>query len=89
MARSVQRERVLETSIQDLQARFGLIVSGRELVRLLGYRTSSAFRQAARRQSLDVPTFFVRGRRGRCARTADVARWALALRATNEEERTR
>lgn len=67
----------LDSSIQALEDRFGMIVAGRDLVRLLGYRTSAAFRQAAHRQSLGVRTFFIRGRRGRCARTSDIARWAF------------
>ena len=67
----------LDNAIQALEERFGLIVAGRDLVRLLGYRTPAAFRQAARRKSLGVLTFFIRGRRGRCARTSDVARWAF------------
>ncbi len=67
----------LDYIIQALQDRFGMIVAGRDLVRLLGYRTPAAFRQAVHRQSLGVRTFFIRGRRGRCARTADIARWAF------------
>ena len=67
----------LDASIQALQDRFGVIVAGRDLVRLLGYRTSAAFRQAAHRQSLGVRTFFIRGRRGRCACTSDIAHWAF------------
>jgi hypothetical protein len=89
MARSEPSNASLAASTSDLQARFGLIVSGRELVRLMGYRTSAAFRQAVHRQSFGIQTFFVRGRRGRCASTADVARWAFELRATSEEERMR
>lgn len=65
----------LDYIIQALQDRFGMIVTGSDLVRLLGYRTPAAFRQAVHRQSLGVRTFFIRGRRGRCARTADIARW--------------
>jgi hypothetical protein len=68
---------VLQSSIEALLARFGAIVAGRDLVRLLGYRTSAAFRQAVHRQSVGVQTFFIRGRRGRCACTSDIARWAL------------
>jgi hypothetical protein len=68
----------LPERIREMEERFGLIVAGRDLVRLLGYRTPTAFRQAARRESLGIQTFFIRGRRGRCARTSDVARWAIA-----------
>ena len=64
---------------EALMARFGLIVGGADLVQLLGYRSASAFRMAAHRGTLGVPTFFIRGRRGRCARTSDLACWALAL----------
>lgn len=77
MGSSVQNAIGLDNAIQALHDRFGMIVAGRDLVRLLGYRTSAAFRQAAHRNSLGVRTFFIRGRRGRCARTSDVARWAF------------
>jgi len=77
MGSSVQNVVGLDSTIQALQDRFGLIVAGRDLARLLGYRTSAAFRQAAHRKSLGVRTFFIRGRRGRCARTSDIARWAF------------
>jgi hypothetical protein len=59
-----------------LQRRYGVVVSGADLVRLLGYRSSSAFRMAAQRRTLPIPTFFIPGRRGRCARTQDIAHWA-------------
>jgi len=77
MGSSVQNAAGLDNTIQALQDRFGMIVAGRDLVRLLGFRTSAAFRQAAHRKSLGICTFFIRGRRGRCARTSDVARWAF------------
>ena len=78
MAPSVLQDSDRHTS-EALLARFGLIVGGADLVRLLGYRSASAFRMAAHRGTLGVPTFFVRGRRGRCARTSDVVRWAVRL----------
>ena len=77
MGSSVQNVAGLDNTIKALHERFGMIVAGRDLVRLLGYRTSAAFRQAAHRKSLGIQTFFIRGRRGRCARTSDVARWAF------------
>lgn len=77
MASSAHSASILDNAIRELEERYGLIVAGRDLVRLLGYRTPTAFRQAAHRESLGIFTFFVRGRRGRCARTSDVARWAF------------
>lgn len=77
MATSTQNAVLLDNTIRELEARYGLIVAGRDLMHLLGYRTPAAFRQTAHRQSLGIGTFFIRGRRGRCARTSDVARWAF------------
>ena len=61
--------------VADIEREYGLVIPTRDLVRLLGYRTSAAFRQAARRQTLGLNTFFIHGRRGRYARAADVAAW--------------
>jgi len=61
--------------VADIEREYGLVIPTRDLVRLLGYRTSAAFRQAARRRTLGLNTFFIRGRRGRYARAADVAAW--------------
>lgn len=73
-------------SSDDLEARYGLVVPSCELVRLLGYRTAGAFRQAARRECLGLPTFFITGRRGRYARTADVAKWIANQGISPKEE---
>jgi len=61
--------------VGNLECQYGLVIPARDLVRLLGYRTSAAFRQAVRRQTLELNTFFIHGRRGRYARAADVAAW--------------
>ena len=87
MDTSAQCAAGVEHAIEALQERFGLIVAGRDLVRLLGYRTPAAFRQAAHRQSLGIRTFFIDGRRGRCARTSDVARWAFRHEMAQEQGR--
>jgi hypothetical protein len=55
------------------------VIGGGDLRRLLGYRTGAAFRQAAHRRRLPIPTFFIEGRRGRFARTGDVAAYFAAL----------
>lgn len=72
----------------DFLAQVGLIVSGRELARMLGYRSPAALRQAIHRRTLNLNTFFIRGRRGRCARTIDVVRWVRERAAHQQESPT-
>ncbi|OCG83450.1 hypothetical protein LMG667_17390 [Xanthomonas euvesicatoria] len=66
-----------------LIAKHGPFVGGKELRQLLGFDTADAFRQAVRRGTLPVHTFFEEGKRGRCARSIDLATWIAAA-----EERT-
>lgn len=64
-------------SLAELEARliqsFGGVIGGKDLTRLLGYRSQAAFRQAVARQRLAVPVFTLEGRRGKFARAHDVA----------------
>ncbi|MFK2931906.1 hypothetical protein [Dyella agri] len=64
---------------EDLLARYGAVMAGRDLRTILGYPSGDAFRHAAQRKTLPIPTFFLKGRRGRCAATRDVARWMALL----------
>jgi hypothetical protein len=75
----------LDSGQLGLVRQFGAIVSGAELARLLGYRNGAALRQAVHRRTLQVPTFFLPGRRGRCARTEDIVRWLQRLEGLAEE----
>lgn len=69
-----------------LTARFGAVICGGDLRTLLGYRTGDAFRHAVHRGTLAVPTFFIPGRRGRCATTRVVAQWLADLDAEGHGE---
>jgi hypothetical protein len=60
--------------------RYGPLVGGPELERLLGYTSNSAFRQAVHRGRLPVKVFTLPDRRGKFAFTSDIAKWLLALR---------
>jgi hypothetical protein len=51
------------------------LVSGSELWRALGYRTATAFSQAARRGTVPIRVFSLPGRRGQHALRADVVAW--------------
>lgn len=64
---------------KELLREHGAVIGGSPLYRLLGYRTGAAFRQAAKRGRLVIPTFFIEGRRWRFAATRDVAAWMASV----------
>lgn len=64
---------------------YGVIIVGKDLRHILGYRTSDAFRQAVRKKSLPFYTFIPKGRRVRMARTRDVAKWLASIDADIDE----
>lgn len=65
-------EEQLET---DLLALYGPLIGGKDLQRVLGYRTAGAFRQAAARNLLPVGVFSIPNRKGRFSLAKDIARW--------------
>lgn len=66
--------------------RFGPIVGGTELERLLGFTSSPAFRQAYHRGRLPVKVFTLPERRGKFAFTADIAAWLASVRAGLDDQ---
>ncbi|WP_218417909.1 hypothetical protein [Alteromonas lipotrueae] len=62
------------------------VVTGDDLMKALGYKTSDAFRQAIARGTLPVNIFTIDKRRGRFALTADVAAW-LAKESIKSEKK--
>lgn len=67
----------------------GPVIGGAALWRLLGYRTSAAFRQAVKRGRLVVPTFRIEGRHPRFASTRDVALWIATMETRASDARSR
>ena len=59
----------------DLLKTWGPIVGGMDLARILGYRTTAAFRQARARKRLPVPVFKLDKRKGTYAFSKDLALW--------------
>lgn len=53
----------------------GELIGGGDLARCLGYRTARAFQMGIQREQVPVETFTLPGRRGRYARTFQVAAW--------------
>lgn len=58
---------------------FGLIVGGKDLMKLLGFRNYQSFYSACIEDRLPIPVFEILGRRGKFAKTRDVANWYLQL----------
>lgn len=58
---------------------YGVIVGGKDLRHLLGYKTGDAFRQAVKHNRIPFPTFIMEGRRMRMARTHDIAKWLASI----------
>lgn len=62
-----------------LLEQFGPLMCGRSLWAALGYTSAQAFRRAVRAGSVPIKTFTLEHRRGRYARTLDVADWLANL----------
>jgi len=65
--------------VSALLSAHGELIGGVELARCLGFRTTRAFQKAAAAERLPVETFVLEGRRGRFARTRDIAIWLASL----------
>ena len=66
----------------ELLRQHGELMSGESLRRALGIKSARTFFRAVASGQLPVPVFEVPGRRGRYARTRDVARWLDELGAS-------
>lgn len=64
---------------------YGAVIGGHDLHHVLGYSSGSAFRQAACRKTVPVPTFKRPGFRMRFARTHDIAKWLVSVGRELEE----
>lgn len=61
--------------LQRLTSQHGELIGGMTLAHCLGYRTPRAFQIALQRRQVPVTTFPIAGRRGRFARTSELAHW--------------
>lgn len=75
-----QIEILTEELSRDLLLRYGPMLSGKELLQALGYKTADAFRQALSRDLIGVPVFTIAHRRGKFALSKDVAHWLARQR---------
>jgi hypothetical protein len=54
---------------------FGPLIGGVDLVKILGFRTSSAFSKSLRERRIGIDIFDIPGRKGKFAYSEDVATW--------------
>jgi len=59
--------------------KYGPLICGDDLLQVAGFHSADALRMAAKRGALGFALFALPGRRGRFARTEDVASWLSTL----------
>lgn len=64
----------------DLSRQYGSLLASADLVKVLGYRSPGAFRQAMVRGTVPVPLFTIPHRRGHFALALEVAAWMCRQR---------
>jgi hypothetical protein len=67
---------------EQLLDRYGPLLGGFDLAKVLGYPTMRAFQQAVARGVVGVPVFPMEKRRGRFALASEVAAWLARQRVT-------
>lgn len=60
---------------QQLMQEYGPLLPASAAMKLLGYSSTNALRQARLRRRLPIPMFKIAGRRGWFASTSEVASW--------------
>ncbi len=79
-ARRMANPKMSVNAMQEaLLTTHGELLGGAALARTLGFKTQRAFQKAAVAGRLPLDTFVIAGRRGRFARTRDVAIWLAGL----------
>jgi hypothetical protein len=71
------RDKVVADS---LLSAYGPLVGGDTLIKLLGYSSGEAFRQAQHRGTVPIDVFTIPNRKGKFAFTNDLIRWLMDLR---------
>lgn len=65
--------------IAEIKEKYGEIIGGYDLAKLLGYKSTAAFRQAISRNQIPFSTFNIENRKGKFAYTNDVICWLTNL----------
>lgn len=75
----MQTNRQSELLIAEMKEKYGEIIGGFELAKLLGYKSTAAFQQAISRNQIPFSTFNIENRKGKFAYTNDVIGWLTNL----------
>jgi hypothetical protein len=59
----------------ELFEKYGYLIGGSDLTKVMGYRSSAAFYRAATLNIVGVKVFSIQDRKGKFALTVDVANW--------------
>lgn len=78
-----QTETVAIDLLDDLMRTYGALLSSKQLMHALGFRTEASLSRSIREGYFTVPMFKLPGRPGRFATALDVAIWIAAQRATS------
>jgi hypothetical protein len=78
---ATQANELAKTLEDELTERYGPLISGNNLRRVLGYNSPEAFRQALARKTMPIHVFSIPNRRGKFALVRDVAKWLAEQRA--------
>lgn len=65
--------------IAEIKEKYGEIIGGYDLAKLLGYKSTAAFRQAISRKQIPFSTFNIENRKVKFAYTNDVICWLANL----------
>lgn len=68
-----------DEKVIELKERYGELIGGYDLAKLMGYRSTASFRQALARNQISIPIFSIENRKGKFAYTSDVAKWLKDL----------
>lgn len=66
--------------VAEIKEKYGEIIGGYDLAKLLGYKSTASFRQAISRNQIPFSTFNIENRKGRFAYTNDVLDWLTNLK---------
>ncbi|RZG43273.1 hypothetical protein [Acinetobacter wuhouensis] len=65
--------------IAEIKEKYGEIIGGYDLAKLLGYKSTASLRQAISRNQIPFTTFNIENRKGKFAYTNDVINWLTNL----------
>lgn len=82
---STDKQQLTNKLERELTERYGLIVGGKDLRDVLGYKTASAFSLACKQGDISLPIFNIEKRRGKFALAVDIAHWIVNQKYTSEK----